>query len=94
MCASVSEVGRLYFRTGPARMVAGFTALFERLAQRGSIRTDDAGFAARQFLATLLGDTYYALELGLRDYPSEEERDAFTRKAVTQFTQGIRTSAA
>lgn len=88
------EVGRLYSRTGPERIVAGFTALFERLAERGSVRIDDAGFAARQFLAALLGDTYYALELGLREYPSEEERDAFTRKAVAQFTQGIRAGTA
>ncbi len=87
--ARLPEVGELYLHAGPERIVSGFTALFARIAQRDSARIGDPVFAARQFLAALLGDTYYALELGLCDYPSEEERDAFTRRAVALFVRGI-----
>lgn len=83
------EVGKLYFRAGPERFIAGFTTLFERIARRDSRRFPDPAFAARQFLATLLGDDYCALELGLSTPPTDEERSAFTRRAVTLFVHGI-----
>lgn len=83
------DVGKLYFQAGPERIIASFTALFERISQRSPALIGDAAFAARQFLVTLLGDSYCALELGLCDYPTEEQRDAFTRKAVTLFVRGI-----
>lgn len=87
--ARMPGVGRLYLRAGPERIVSGFAALFERIAQCDSARVVDPVFAARQFLAALLGDDYYALELGLSNHPSVEERDAFTRRAVALFVHGI-----
>lgn len=92
--ARLPEVGKLYLHAGPERIVAGVTALFERVAQRDALRVDDPAFAAKQFLATLLGDNYYALELNQRSYPSKEERDDFTRKSVALFVRGVRNSAA
>lgn len=83
------EVARLYFQAGPEQGIAGFIALFERLARRGLARIDDPAFAAMQFLAALRGGPHCALELGLCDYPPEEEREAFVRKAVALFVRGI-----
>lgn len=92
--ARLPGVGRLYLRAGPERIVSGFAALFERIAQRDSARVGDPVFTARQFLAALLGDDYYALELGLSSHPSDEQRDAFTRRAVALFVRGIHNGAA
>lgn len=88
--ARLPEVGRLYLHAGPERIVSGVASLFEQIARRDPAGVDDPDFAAKQFLAALLGDNYYALELGLCDRPSKEERDAFTRKAVALFVRGLR----
>lgn len=83
------EVARLYFQAGPEQAVAGFVALFDRLSQRGLARIEDPTFTAMQFLAALQGGAHCALELGLCEYPPEEEREAFVRKAVALFVRGI-----
>ncbi len=88
------EVGRLYFDAGPQRILSGLTALFARFARREAVRIDDPAFTARQFLAVLLGDHYCALELGLCDPPTGEERDAFARRAVTLFVRGLHNGTA
>jgi len=83
------EAARLYFQAGPERGIATFVALFERLAQRGLIATDDPAFAATQFLSSMQGGPHCALVVGLRPFPTEEERDAFVVKAVDLFIRGV-----
>ncbi len=83
------EVARLYYQGGPEQAVIGFVALFERLARRGLARIEDPTFTAMQFLSVLQGGARCALELGLCEYPPEEEREAFVRKAVALFVRGI-----
>jgi len=83
------EVSRLYFQAGPEKGIATFTALFERLNQRGLIRTPDPAFAAMQFLGAMQGGPHCALVVGLCPEPSAEERVAFVAKAVDLFIQGV-----
>ncbi len=87
--AHFPSMARLYFQTGQERVIADFTALFERIAERGLAQLDDPAFMAKQFLAALRSDSYCALKLGLCDHPTEGERDAFLRKAVTLFIKGV-----
>lgn len=87
--ARFPEVAGLYYKAGPEKTIVAVVALFERMVRRGAVRIDDPAFAAIQFLAALQGGSRCALELGLCDYPPEEERDAFVRKAVALFVRGI-----
>jgi TetR/AcrR family transcriptional repressor of mexJK operon len=86
----VPEAARLFFQAGPEKAIASFVAFFERAAARGAIATDDPGFVATQFLATLQGGPYCALSLGLCEPPTQADRDAFVTKAVALFVRGIR----
>ncbi len=87
--ARFPEVAGLYYKAGPEKTVVAVVALFERMVRRGVVRIDDPAFVATQFLAALQGGSRCALELGLCDYPPEEEREAFVRKAVALFVKGI-----
>ncbi|WP_448206097.1 TetR/AcrR family transcriptional regulator [Azospirillum sp. sgz302134] len=87
--ARFPELAQLYFQAGPEKGIDCFTALFERLVQRGLADIEEPAFAAIQFLAALQGGSHCALELGLCDFPPDEERDAFVRKAVALFVRGI-----
>ena len=43
------ELGQAYEQQGPGRAIAALTAAFERLAERGALRTDDPALAAAHF---------------------------------------------
>ncbi|KAA0570972.1 TetR/AcrR family transcriptional regulator [Azospirillum sp. Sh1] len=86
----IPPAGHLYFQAGPQRMVSALTALFTAIAHRGGIGIADPDFIARQFLAALSGGFHSVLELDMAASPSGEQRDDFTRKAVTLFIQGLR----
>lgn len=84
-----TEPARIYHQSGPEKGIGAVIALFEHLAARGAIDTNDPAFAAHQFLACLQSGPYCALVLNLMPEPSTEERHAYVDKAVALFVRGI-----
>ncbi len=83
------EIARTFMRAGPGRTRPYVAEYFKRAAARGLIEIADPHFVADQFLASLLGMVHLELMLGLRDMPSEEEKDAFVCRATSLFARGL-----
>jgi AcrR family transcriptional regulator len=80
------ELGRAFYERGAGRTVAALTASFERLAERGLIRTDDPALAAAHFnWLVMAAPVNRAMLLGDEAIPTAAELDRYAEGGVKAF---------
>lgn len=82
------DLARIFYDSGPARTVEMVTRFFQRAQAQGRLSVADPVFAARQFIAALLGHIDCELRLGLCVPPEPEERRRHVRAVVELFLTG------
>jgi TetR/AcrR family transcriptional regulator, mexJK operon transcriptional repressor len=71
--ARFPELGRTYYERGPERTAEALASRFQRLAQRGRLRLDDARLAAQQFTWLVLSIPLNRAMLNAEeDFPAAE----------------------
>lgn len=83
------ELARIFHDAGPARTIELVTRFFEHAQAQGRLSVEDPAFAARQFIAALLGHIDCELRLGLCGPPEEGERRQHVKKVVALFLKGV-----
>lgn len=82
------DLARIFYDSGPARTVDMVTRFFAHAQAQGRLSITDPQFAARQFIAALLGHIDCELRLGLCTPPGEDERRQHVRAVVALFLAG------
>ncbi|HUN50419.1 MAG TPA: TetR/AcrR family transcriptional regulator [Candidatus Sulfotelmatobacter sp.] len=86
--ARFPEVAEAFKRVGPDRIVAAVADYFAQAKARGQLDIEDPLFAAEYFLTSLKGMPHGDLLLGVRQIPSEAERERFVGNVVRMFLKG------
>lgn len=85
------ELGQVFYRSGPDRVVAALAAYLEDQHRRGVLRVDDPRLAAEQFFGMVLGHLHLKVLLAiLAEPPGPEERARVVATAVATFMDGHR----
>jgi TetR/AcrR family transcriptional regulator, mexJK operon transcriptional repressor len=80
------ELGRFFYERGPGRTIAALATAFERLAERGQLRTDDPLAAAAHFNWLIMSTPLNgAMLLGDDRPPPAEELRSFADAGVRVF---------
>jgi TetR/AcrR family transcriptional regulator, mexJK operon transcriptional repressor len=80
------ELGRTFYERGAGRSIAGLSSAFERLAERGLLRVDDAELAATHFNWLIMSaPVNRAMLLGDDGVPSAAELDRYADAGVGAF---------
>jgi TetR/AcrR family transcriptional regulator, mexJK operon transcriptional repressor len=84
------DLGRSYYERGPGRSTEGLAAGFQRLAERGLLRIDDAMLAAQHFnwlvLSIPLNQAMFSIDVNF----SEAELERYANEAVRVFLAAYR----
>lgn len=75
----------LFFKAGPARMLAEMRSFLEQAAGNGALAIREPGFAAEHFFCLLKGLVYMRVLMGISDPPGRHEREAHVREVVALF---------
>ena len=75
----------LFFKAGPARMLAEMRSFLEQAAGNGALAIREPGFAAEHFFCLLQGLVYLRVLLGISEPPDRQEREAHVREVVALF---------
>ena len=86
--ARFPEVAEAFKRVGPDRICGAVAEYFAHAKARGQLDIDDPVFAAEYFLTSLKGMLHGDLVLGVRETPSEAERERFVSNVVRLFLKG------
>jgi hypothetical protein len=80
------ELGRTFYEQGPGRTIAALATLFERLADRGVLRSGDARLAAAHFNWLVMSiPLNRAMLLGEDEPPAAAELDDYADAGVRAF---------
>lgn len=82
------EIARIFHDLAPLRLCETLGEFFEQRVAQGEISATDPRFVAEQFLASMKGWTYREVLFGLRDQPSDAEREAVVDATVDLFLKG------
>ena len=75
----------LFFKAGPARMLAEMRSFLEQAAGNGALAIREPGFAAEHFFCLLKGLVYMRVLMGISEPPDRQEREAHVREVVALF---------
>jgi TetR/AcrR family transcriptional repressor of mexJK operon len=76
------ELGRLFYRSGPAACIAMLAVFLERHARAGRVRISNPARSAEEFLELLRGYAHLRVLLGMEKAPSSREIDERIEGAV------------
>lgn len=82
------ELGRMFYRSGPARAAEALAGYLARQAARtdgGGLRIEDPRLAAEQFFGMVLGHVQLRALLGVEPSPDAARLDATVEAAVSAF---------
>jgi TetR/AcrR family transcriptional regulator, mexJK operon transcriptional repressor len=85
-----STHAELFFKAGPARMLAEMRSFLEQAAGNGALAIAEPGFAAEHFFCLLKGLVYMRVLMGISDPPGKTEREAHVREVVALFLRAYR----
>lgn len=85
--ARFPEVAEAFKKVGPDRICGAVAEYFAHAKARGLLDIDNPEFTAEYFLSCLKG-AHGDLVLGVRETPSEEERERFVSNVVRLFLRG------
>lgn len=89
------ELAAELYAQGPERTLQRLAGFFARHQQRGQVvLNQEPLFLAGQFIASLQGERYHRLQLGLDRTPDAGEIDSWARQAVRLFLRGAGIPAA
>ena len=83
-CADLTHA-ELFFKAGPARMLAEMRSFLEQAAGNGALAIREPGFAAEHFFCLLKGLVYMRVLMGISEPPDRQEREAHVREVVALF---------
>ncbi len=79
------SLGRVFFESGPRRVLERVEGFIRAAAERGQLRVTDPHRAAEHFLGLLKGELHMKMVLGLTEEVSPREFDATVDAAVSTF---------
>ena len=79
------EIGRQFYKTGPAKGVAALRGYLESQVSAGNLAIDDTTVAAEQFLDSCLSTIFRPMLFNAGDEPSEERINHVVGIAVRTF---------
>lgn len=89
MCVSESdrfpELGREFFRTGPAVFHGRMRAFLDNAVRRGDMAIDDTDLAAHQFIELCHAKLFTEMVFGIRDTVEDSEKERVIDGAVATF---------
>lgn len=80
-----STHAELFFKAGPARMLAEMRSFLEQAAGSGALAIAEPGFAAEHFFCLLKGLVYMRVLMGISEPPGRTERETHVNEVVTLF---------
>ena len=86
-------LAELFFKAGPARMLAEMRSFLEQAARKGVLDIDDPGPAAEHFFCLLKGLVYMRVLMGISDPPPRAQREAHVREVVAMFVRAYQPQA-
>ena len=75
----------LFFKAGPARMLAEMRSFLEQAAASGALTIAEPGFAAEHYFCLLKGLVYMRVLMGISEPPGKTEREAHVDEVVSLF---------
>lgn len=79
------SLGRIFFESGPRRVLERLEAVIRSAAARGALETDDPHRAAEHFVGLLKGELHLKVVLGIAEDVGQAEFDATVDAAVSAF---------
>jgi TetR/AcrR family transcriptional repressor of mexJK operon len=76
------DLGRLFYRSGPAACISMLAAFLERHARKGTVRVSNPTRSAEEFLELLRGYAHLRVLLGMEKAPSAREIEERIEGAV------------
>jgi TetR/AcrR family transcriptional repressor of mexJK operon len=87
---SESEHAALFFKAGPARMLAEMRHFLELAGRNGSLAIAEPGVAAEHFFCLLKGLVYMRVMMGLGEPPDKAARAKHVTEVVSLFMRAYR----
>ena len=87
---SDSEHAALFFKAGPARMLAEMRNFLEMAGRNGSLAIAAPGVAAEHFFCLLKGLVYMRVMMGLCEAPGKSARSKHVKEVVGLFMRAYR----
>jgi AcrR family transcriptional regulator len=88
------ETGRVFYDSGPARLLARLEEFFADAMAAGKLRSAHPRHAAEQFIGLVRGDLQLRALLALDEKQTEMQRDEVIRSGVDTFYRAYRPEAA
>jgi AcrR family transcriptional regulator len=85
-----SEIGRLFYESGPARLLTRLEEFFATAMAKGKLRSSNPRRAAEQFIGLVRGDMQLRALLALGDDMSRQHQDEVIRSGVDTFYRAYR----
>lgn len=82
-----SEIGRLFYANGPAKLIARLAEYMAAAMKRGELRSAPSQLAAAQFLAMIVADLQLRLAMGLEPPTTRKQRE-IVAAGVEVFLRG------
>ncbi|MBB1489610.1 TetR/AcrR family transcriptional regulator [Oceanospirillum sediminis] len=79
------EVSRIFYQTGPSKVIHDVSVILAELAQRGLLSIDDPHFAALQFLYMLHGEARMHKEYNIESNLTDEDIQKYTHSCIDMF---------
>jgi AcrR family transcriptional regulator len=86
-----SELGKMFYESGPIRVKQTLYRYLERLCGQGSLEIDDVPLAGDVFLGMLFGPFFMEKVLGVGGPPAAAELDRIVLEAVRVFVKAYGT---
>lgn len=83
--ARFPALGRIFFESGPRRVLGRLEGFLRSAADRGQLHVDDPHRAAEHFLGLLKGELHLKMVLGIAEEVSAQAFDATVEAAVSTF---------
>ena len=93
-CSAGNTHAELFFKAGPARMLAEMRSFLEQASRSGALAIEDPGSAAEHFFCLLKGLVYMRVLMGISAPPGRTEREAHVREVVAMFLRAYRPESA
>lgn len=88
--ARLPELAARFYRAGPGRVLAAFTAYLARATARGALKVEDPRQAAEMFFGMIRGDFHLRAMMGLVDQPDSAALNRMADSAVALFLKAYR----
>jgi AcrR family transcriptional regulator len=87
------EVGRIFYESGPRRVLERFEAYLREAARRGLLRITEPREAAAHFIGLIRGENHLRLLLGIDTQVSDAQVEHIVERSVETFLRAHRKNA-